>query len=368
MVCRIYSFNGKLEPIGITYTALGDYELLHYDAGTFDISMPLSAQYADTLRNDHIILIDNMFVGLIENYRIHRGDGVQTVRATGRDIRCLLDFRVTVPDDIVETGAPAGYISASGHTESVMKYFVNKSLVNPSYARRKIEGVQIAPDLKRGTENDAYYSRFESLLAVEKKIGERAKLGYRLSIKDQSLVFDVAAGVDHSASQTANMPVLFDVDRGTLSSFDFASEAQASGSAFYCTRSGAEFEDEAFTQTYYFDDQITSGLVRREKHLNISVATDEENIYDEMETVARKDMESYKATESYSCDVTRQIYTYGVDYNVGDIVTIRDTYAGIQADRQLVGIKVAESESGIQYTATFGDTSLTKFDLIKRGG
>lgn len=367
MVCRIYSFNGKLEPIGITYTALGDYELLHYDAGAFDISMPLSAPYADTLRNDHIILIDNAFVGLIENNRIHRGDGVQTVRATGRDIRCLLDFRVTVPDDIVEAGAPAGYISAAGHTESIMKHFVDKSLVNPSYARRKIEGVQIAPDLKRGTKNDAYYSRFESLLAVQKKIGERAKLGYRINIKDQSLVFDVLTGVDHSARQTDNMPVLFDVDRGTLSSFDFASEAQSSGSAFYCTRSGAEFEDEAFTQTYYFE-HITSGIGRREKHLNISVASDEENIYAEMETVARKDMESYKAVESYSCDVTRQIYAYGLDYNVGDIVTIRDTYAGIQANRQLVGMKVAESESGIQYTATFGDTSLTKFDLIKRGG
>ena len=368
MICRIYSFDGRLEPIGITYEALGEYETLHYDAGAFDISMPLNAQYAETLRTDHIILIDNAFVGLIENYRIHRGDGVQTVRATGRDIRCLLDFRVTVPDGLAESGAPAGYVSASGHTESVMKYFADKSLVNPSAAHRIIPGVQIADDLKRGTENDAYYSRFESVLAVEKKIGERAKLGYRLNIKDQYLVFDVAPGVDHSASQTANMPVLFDVDRGTLSNFDFASEAQASGSAFYCTQSGAEFEDEAFTQTYYFDENIASGINRREKHLNVSVSSSETEIYAELETVARKDMESYKATESYSCDVTRQIYAYGLDYNVGDIVTIRDTYAGIQANRQLVGMKVAESESGIQYTATFGDTSLTKFDLIKRGG
>ena len=363
MEVRIYEYLNSLIPRGITYQAKGSYTKRFYDAGDFDISIPAYEEYAFQLVPGRLINIDKHFWGVIQNTNITRGSG-SVIRATGKCLKIWLDWRITVPDDIGDARAPAGYSSYAGSSEKVMKYYVKRNLAEPAYEYRVIPGLYVSEDMGRGLKDDAYYSRFESVLEVEKKLGERAKLGYDISFDGENFVFDVFEGMDRTADQKLIKPVIFSVERGTLSSFQKADETGHEKTAFYCTRAGAEFEDEAYTQTYYFEEQ-TAGLARKEKHLDISITTEGDQ-YAEFEELSRKNMEEYKPTQSFSCDITRESYSYLADYEVGDYVTIKDSLTGVTADRQIISVTTQTGDTAVSYSAEFGDTRITRMDIFRQ--
>lgn len=363
MEVRIYEFGESLAPKGVTYQAKGSYTRRHYDVGEFDIAVPAYEKYAYQLIPGRLINIDKTFWGVIENTNLTRGSG-SSIRATGKCLKVWLDWRLTIPDNVGDFRAPAGYSSCMGKSETIMKYYIRQNMTSPAYEFRRIPGLEVAPDRGRGLIDDTYYSRFESVLDVEKKLGERAKLGYDIAFNGKSFLFDVLEGDNRTASQNGFKPVIFSVERGTLSSFQKINETGHTRTAFYCTRSGAEFDDEAFTQTYYFGSQ-TVGLGRKEKHLDISVTSEGEQ-YDEFEELSRKSMEEYKPTESFECDVTREGYEYQKDYNVGDTVTIKDDLTGVQADRQIISVTTSVSDAAVNYSVEFGDTRITKMDIFRQ--
>jgi len=367
MEMRIFELTDRLILRGITRRAAGSYTKKFYEFGDIDLTIPLKASSAIECCPDRIICIDNKFWAIIENWRISRNDQGGVIHFTGSTMEKWLENRNILPTGLQPQDAPAGFDSVAGHSETVMKHYVRNNLVSPDNPGRAYKLLQIAPDQSRGLANDAYYGRFGSVHSALAKIGQKAQLGFEITgdMKTSRFIFDVKQGVDRSARQTVHRPVVLSIDRGSLSSFEYVHETGSSSNVFYCTRSGAQFEDEAFTQTYFLDGIEQTGHNRRERHLDISVDSDGDS-YDEMESVARKDMEQYRETQSFEAEILKGINRPGKDFNVGDIVALRDAASDLDIDRQIFELQTSVSESGESYHAVFGSPALTKFELLNR--
>lgn len=361
MEIKVFEYADKLIPRGITYKATGSYTERFYTYGSFDVTIPLGERVCQSISRDRLVLIDRKFWAIIKNYRIRRGES-SYMRVTGHSLLKWLDDRVIVPDNLPPQDAPAGYDSVAGTTETVIKHYVNKSVVYPVNPSRACP-IKLAQNRGRGISNDAYYARFETVLSAISKIGERAKLGIGITCDLKDFVFDVFEGTDRTIHQRKLVPVIFSVDRGTLDNFEYIHESEDAANAFYCTKTGAEFEDEALTQTYYLDGE-TRGFDRVEKHLDISVDSDG-NTYYEMEKVARKEMENHRPIETIVAEINNY-YEYGKDYNLGDFITIQDSASGINIDRQIYEVETIVSTDAITHKGVFGQPQLNKLDKLQR--
>ena len=352
----------RLKRIGTTRKAVGEYEASFYDFGRFTITVNAFEPVVKNLLVNRIINIDGKYWGIIKNRKIQRGQN-NSVTVSGIQLKGLLWQRLTLPLDLAPQNAPAGFDSRAGSTEDLIKYFAGQ---NTSSKNRIIENLFIEPNQSRGNTNDKYYTRFEVLGDVISKIARRSSLGWDIVADENSgrLTLLVQEGLDRTINQNARPRAVFDISRGTLSDFEFTHETENAANVFYSTKSGAEFEDEALTQTYTLDNGIYTGLRRSERHLNISVS-DDDDLFAEMEGNARKEMEGYRENVTIACTATQRIKLYE-DYNNGDFATFRSLPDGIQADRQITAVKTVISEANIKNIITMGETRLNKFDYIQR--
>lgn len=368
MEVRIYDLHnatGRLRRIGLTNLATGHFVNSKYEAGPFEISVPLSAPFANEFLVDRIVLINRKSWGVITGKKTERA-GADSLTVAGKELTEWLSRRQIVPAPAQQANMPIGYDSASGPTETIMKHYVNNHAVYPMNSSRKIQGLTIAPDLGRGIEDDAYHARYVELLKTLGEIGKRANLGMRITGNERTeeFIFDVIPRRDRTASQTENMPLILEMSRRNIDSLTYVNEVSDSGNVFYCSRAGDQYEWETLTQTYFLDDQEQTGYKRREKSLSISVY-EEGDQYEQLEINSKKEMENYRPAESLSCVISRRL-VYGKDYIIGDYVTVIDKETGIQTDMEITLVDTIERENGTDYVATFGTPQLTRVDAIRR--
>lgn len=252
-----------------------------------------------------------------------------------------------------------------------MKHFVTANMAAPVLEARAVCGLETAPDLGRGVADDKYMSRHEVLSDVLSALGEAAGLGYDIvpDLPCHRLVFDVVEGEDHTARQSDRVRVVFDVGRKTALGMQYARNTSDSRNLFYATMAGGEFADETLTVTYVREGEAEPvGIFRREKHLSLSADTPvagEE--YDELRRLALIEAENYKAAESFTCEIAPQgRYVYGRDYQVGDLVTVRNQSWNIVMHPRLTGMQTEYGGSGIKRTATFGTAPLNVISRLQR--
>jgi len=342
-----------------------------YTPGYFSIDVPIDARHADKLTEGRLVLVDGQFWGIVDDISCswQATGGVLTV--TGRQLKGLVQDRITIPPAAAEVVGAQGYDTATGDTESVMKHFVAVNLGQDAAASRQVYGLEIAAQGGRGVQDDKYISRHDNLDEVLASLGEAAGLGYDIvpDLANHKFIFDVVDGQDHTGGQSDRMRVIFDVERKTALSQSYAHNTSDSRNLFYATLGGAEFEDEALTAKYVLDDADEPvGIRRREKHLSISVDTpvagDE---YNEMKRLVLIQAEDYRAAESFTCEIpSGGRYKYREDYRVGDIVTVRNGRLGVSMDTRITEMEMQWGSNGLTMSATFGKAPLNVFGQLKR--
>ena len=368
MEVRVYRLGERMEPKHTLWTLTGRYTERFYTPGDFELVLPLSDESsADAIVKGDIVQIDGRFWAQVENRRISRSGGESRLRVTGRTMVAWFERRIIIPGDAPPRDAPLGYDSIRAATETIIKHYATNSLASPENMARSINQLSIAPDMARGIAEDACYARFDNLMELLGRLGERANLGLRVmgNLRTGRFTLDVAEGADRTIRQRINRPLVFDISRGTLENLEFVEDYTETANTFYATRSGAEFEDEALTQTYYMDEESTAGLERQERHIDVSVDTDGET-FEDMEYGARKEMEQYRPKISCTASTSGLVYMPWEDYRAGDYVTIRDTMAKLDIDRQIYELETAVEPDTVRYKLGFGQPQLTKFEIARR--
>lgn len=343
--------------------------------GTFEFSLPAADDFCSDAEENQIISVDNKYFGIIRQIKQSEQVNENIVIISGVDLKGYLEQRITLyPSTAIDKGLQGYDAIKDVSTETAVKYFINNNIVNPTNPKRKIISFKIAPDQKRGIENDKYMSRFEPLSDVCFKNLEPQQMGYKVDIDliNNFYTFDVCKGVDRTARQNENGRIIFDVSYKNIFSFEYDKSMRSFKNLFYASLTKSKTEAETLTCMYSREgEEEAESAFRYEQHLNVSVNLPEADMYANLKQYALKDAANYEKTETITAAVADK-YRLAVDYNLGDFVTIQAHYGTFKKktlafDVQITGVTHKWTSSGhIVNELSFGRGKINRFEILER--
>jgi len=253
--------------------------------------------------------------------------GEEAVTVSGRAFGGFLDERLILP------AVSLAYDEQSGKAETVMKYYVGKNAGTSAPANRKLAGFSIAPDLARGP-TVVYQGRYQTLADMLSEIAHLTDLGWEVAYDSVSSAFvlDCIEGADHSASSSS--PVYFDIDYETVTAQGYITSDLGRKTFAYIGGKGEGVSRPI--QTAYLDPSEPAGFTRREAWVD---AQDADNVQTQIER-GKKELAASGKAEKYAIELSRGAapFRYRRDFDLGDIVVVRNTEWDLLADARIVAI------------------------------
>ncbi|NFD28783.1 hypothetical protein EXN57_01945 [Clostridium botulinum] len=355
--------NIPIRVINQSFNLLGeidDYESLifirrFFKVGEFELHINIDKQNTDKLQEDNIILLGAYFnkVGIIEYIdKSTSEDGKEQLVIKGPTLKGITKRRLIIPP------MGQGYDNAKGSQETIIKQYVNNNAVNPVDKDRIIPNLVIAEDKQRGKQ-DAWRARYENLSDKIIEISEYSQLGWdiTLDIEQNKLVFDVIEGINLTADQEENPPVIFSVDFDNIKNKHFLKNLMNYKNVGYAGGKG-EAEERLIQQI-----GETNGLSRRETFIDCNQVED----VTEVKSMGEQKLEEYKAIETFESSVIPSgSFNYMQDWDLGDIVTVIDRKWGIALNTRVTEVKEIYEVGGFNLECIFGNNIPTIIDSIKR--
>lgn len=320
------------------------------DLGDFEIYIRASAELLDIVSNGHIF--------------VTRDD---------RDIAMYIESVLTVTDE--ENG---DYLTISGHTADIILNWRLTRILNFSSTPATAETIMryalgqfvphitgtIPSDLQplqlgavKGYDDELtvqYTNR--TLLYIVKDLCTRYNYGYKLVFDGFHLIFELYKGTDRSFDQNENTFVIFSPDYGNLGKTSYKRDTSSYYNAVSVAGEG-EGKDRISVNVY---PAIVWGLDQRWLYVdarNISSNTGSTPLTDEeYKEVLRQHgidaLAQHKVETTFNGEILSvNSYKYGVDYGLGDKVSIENAY-GIRGNATVTGITEVEDANGYRLVPT----------------
>lgn len=334
---NISVLNSELEVIGV----LDKYSSFiwtdrYYDTGEFELCIPVTANHANSIREDYFLSIPSsdrlMIVESIEI--ITDKDEGNDFKITGRSLEAILDRRIVWKQTNV-----------NGSVQNAMQLLINDAFINPTDSRRRVSNmvfnVSTDPAVTGATYKEAAQYMGDSILDVVKKVcpAYPYHLGFKMTYENGNFVFSLYAGKDRSYRQTENTYVVFSPGMDNLLSSKYLKSIKNYKNVLRIAGEGEGATQTFITHYLEYDDDHASekvGLARREIYVDchdVSSVTSSNMTMDVQQytnVLVQKGVE--KLVElvpetAFDGEIDATImYKYGVDYNVGDICEIRNEY------------------------------------------
>ena len=359
MEIRIYEYiSGEFVPRLITYAGVNlKYKIHAFEPSGFSFDFPLKEFGAGEFIRDRFVLIDD-FAGIIEDVKRNADANNHMMSVAGRDIKGLLSRRIIIPHTFSGIQGTAGFDVATGYTDACIKHFWRNNIGINAEAKRRFDFITIAENKNIGKYDDKYMARFQKLSDVTAELAKGANLVITSTplIEAGKILLDVAEPVMRTAAQSDVSPVILSLDRQTVLQLEYIQDSGDYRNAFYATRSGAQFVDEALTMLYMRNNEPEPpGLLRREEHINVSVNTPVAGQeYIEMQRQAVHDMSNYEETDALNAKINFTQLKYKLDYDVGDFITVQDKDWGVEADIQISAVEISFSANARTETVVLG--------------
>lgn len=273
-------------------------------SGNFTLAFPFDKEILQALKLNGTIYFDGdwLFIQSIS----YSG---QQITVTGKDCKAFLESRIALPDNTGYTG----YTSVSGTTAYCIEQYLNQNCINPTDINRKLP--LVFEGGATGLLSDSYMARFEYISDIITAMCENAGIGYdiRGNIAGSGFKFYTLKGVDRSFNQDLNARVIFSSHWRNIVSQSFERGVDNLLNAVYATDVDEVSQLVATT---------ASGISRRECNVNVGISHTDSWF----EKYALKEIKDNVATESF--DIAVPYSGYGTDYSLGDIVTVKDDFAG----------------------------------------
>lgn len=331
-----------------SYAEIGDFEIY---LGASKKAVDLLQKNRYVVRSSDISEVDGVAtykkVMIIKNIQlvtdVENGD---FLTVTGRELKFLLHQRIVWGRRIMEDSV-----------EYVLRRLIGSNAINPVEPARTIPNMQHAEPKDYGGSVSLQVANVpldEAVIEICQTYG----YGWDIYITDNKLTVDIYQGVDRSFKQTERPYVVFSDDFENLhnTSYELFSEEYAN-----MTLVGGEGEE--FERVYAYVNNDFSGLDRYEiftdaKDISQNLDSEEDILSDGeyralLEQRGRENLSTMTLTEGFSGEVISDLaYSYGVDFNLGDVVTVINKY-GFQRDVRVLSAIEAEDESGIKLLPQF---------------
>lgn len=316
----------------------------YYAPGDFELCAPISWIEYLAIHNYVKRPHDNCPC-IIEKVEVKRTDEAQEmVIVTGRSLESILERRVIANQQQI-TGSVIYSIS------SLLSY----NVINPSDNARKINNFFSGSYSESTATVDAQYLG-QNLLETICDLCETFSIGMRLTIEDNNeLWFETFDGKDRSLDQNTNARVIFSDDYDNLINCDYVKNIEG-----YCTDVlvGGEGEGTSRTLVWSAKDSQT-GMSRYEKFLDASSAVSNDHIITQatyeaqLEGLGLAELTEY--TTAFSGEVNFDSVNFGIDVQVGDIVTIQNRKWGMYINTRILEVIESVGEDGAySIIPTFG--------------
>lgn len=310
------------------------------EAGDFELHTPITPYNVALLKMGNLIWKQGAVdAGIIEGLHIEEDvDGNELV-ASGRFLPAYFDRRLIYPT-----------FDFFGRAEVGMRLLVRDRTV-------PIPFVQLGV-LNDFTEAIGFQVTYKNLLSTLQKIAKQEQFGFRLrpDFTAKTLTFEVYKGVDRSMGQSDRARVIFSEDFSNMNKALYEENEQVYANVCYV---GGRGEGEE-RQYVVVGDTESEGLDRREVFINGSDISPD-NITEE-EYIAALEQRGYdKLAEcarynSLECEaIPYGNFEYGVDYDLGDIVTIKKESWDLGENLRMTGITEVYEDGARKIQPVFGE-------------
>ncbi len=312
--------------------------------GSFSMSIPKNTLFVNEIKADCFILYDGDWL-IVNNVKLE--NDIYTIEGT--DAKGLLSKRVTYKKHLFLADT-LDFDGTYGTTEECLKFFISRHLVSPADSERKISLLSIAKDKGRGLANDSYMSMLEPLDEVATKLCQHANIGYDITVDllNNKMIFDVIDVIDKTVNQRERNQIIFDVERGNITSLSRELGNSNYKNVFYAHKGEDSNGDLQFSKVIRQGAE-PAGVERNEMQLNVSC-----NSFEEIANMAKQEMTNYKETDSFDVEINNPT-EYGVLYSIGDKVTLKDTFTNTTSDKVIRGFDKLIANGQKTITLNFGE-------------
>ena len=367
MQIEIYNMIPVGENISISLEAVCDsfssllWDIEYYKCGAFEVYIAASPRNIEIFQTGRIVGRDDdkEHLGLIESVELETDaeDGDYLI-IKGRFLMCLLERRIIYP-----TFNFTKLVSYSQIIMNVVQYNACTSGI------RKIPGLSLGNTSGTCWDTEtklqvSYDNLMEWVYTICEKIGGTANI--RLSKPDNEqceMIFELSQGTDRSILQKINPHIIFSDRYNNLLSFTYFTDTSVKKNYAYVLGKG---EGEKRKRTIYFEGTEPSSLERYEVYVDAKDISDEEQIANETKPLSEEEYSELlkekgkqnlvptKTKSESQIAVQSTQFQYGVDYFVGDFVTVEHQRFGIRQNKiQLVGMIESFDRNGRNLTPTF---------------
>lgn len=325
----------------------------YYTYGDFEIYTPMMDDILTYIKQDYYLQNPNSeHVMIIEKLQIssdvEEGNHLQV---TGRSLESILDRRVVWKQKTI-----------SGNLQNAIKTLLNENVISPSDSNRQISNFIFEASTDTAITSltiEAQYTG-DNLYDVISGICSERGIGFKVTLNsDKQFVFKLYAGSDRSYAQTENPYVIFSPNFENIINSNYIESKSALKTI---TLVGGEGEG---SSRRYTTVGSGSGLDRREMFTDardISSEVDGETISDskyisQLQQRGKEDLAENIEVVSFEGEVeSSQMFVYGEDFFIGDIVQVANEY-GHETKARVLEFVTSEDEEGTSTYPTFSTIS-----------
>lgn len=367
--------NADRVTVGIIDTAISViWKSVYYGVGDFEIYAQATEHNLALLKKGYFVTRpNNDEIGIIENIKIDFAiqDGY-VITAIGRFSKILLDRRVIYK----LSGNTLTPTILSGNVEIAVRQTVLDNAIDcPFDSRRNIPILGLAalnnltPVIVDENGNAAqkqvsHKNLMQYTDSVLQEYGMSAKVIFNDSNK--KLLYSVFMGSDRSTENTdGNEAIIFSVEYDNLNS-----SAYDLNDADYRNTALIGGEGQGIERFYSLLTGNYGGLQVREIFVDAASVNrkykddhDEEQTYTDAEYIkmlnqqGKNTLDKHIVTETFTGDINASfgVWKYGVDYFLGDIVTVQDNKIGKYISARITEVTEVQDENGYTIDVVFGE-------------
>lgn len=340
--------------------------------GGFELWCPMLPENSELLRPDNLLWIGGDELGVIETIQKSTDEqGGTTLQVSGRFIESWLERRII-------WGQYSGTEVVSNH----LRNMVNLNAISPSDPKRVIPNLRLSTTQEALGPSISFSDSYSNLWNTVVELANSHSLFIRIkaNVPEGELLFTILKGTNRSVEQSILPAVVLSTDLSDILTDSYTLDATS-----WCNMSLVAGAGEGIQRKTSEVNGSLSGLSRRELFVDARDLQDYEevitsegttqvpiatSVYDGMlQERGKSKLGEVPLVESFDANIRMygpRAYEYGVDYFLGDRITMQDPNLGIQVSTEISEVQQSWDENGYSLSLVLGTSAPTITQLLKR--
>ena len=340
--------------------------------GGFELWCPMLPENSELLKPDNLLWIGGDELGVIETIQKSTDEqGGTTLQVSGRFIESWLERRII-------WGQYSGTEVVSNH----LRNMVNLNAISPSDPKRVIPNLRLSTTQEALGPSISFSDSYSNLWNTVVELANSHSLFIRIkaNVPEGELLFTILKGTNRSVEQSILPAVVLSTDLSDILTDSYTLDATS-----WCNMSLVAGAGEGIQRKTSEVNGSLSGLSRRELFVDARDLQDYEevitsegttqvplatSVYDGMlQERGKSKLGEVPLVESFDANIRMygpRAYEYGVDYFLGDRITMQDPNLGIQVSTEISEVQQSWDENGYSLSLVLGTSAPTITQLLKR--